>query len=192
MSNNRTAPAYQEYAANLIARFEYRTLTLPQRGLLYSMRLECWVNQFLPESPSVLARILGFDVAEVAAELPYVMQFFACENGRIFAPDLEAYRMRVEHIRERQAQGGKVGAAKTNARKVRTDAGASADSGNSSSNPAGNSSGKPRVPRRVSVESFNPNPNPNPSQEGGYEPTTSIGDIEGWGDFTADPEQEGE
>ena len=86
MSNNRTAPAYQEYAANLIARFEYRTLTLPQRGLLYSMRLECWVNQFLPESPSVLARILGFDVAEVAAELPYVMQFFACENGRIFAP----------------------------------------------------------------------------------------------------------
>lgn len=191
-AQNRTAPAYQEYAANMIARLEYRSMTLPQRGLLYSMRLECWVNQFLPESPSVLARILGFDVAEVAAELPYVMQFFACENGRIFAPDLEAYRMRVEHIRDRQAQGGKVGAAKTNARKARTDAGASADSDNSSSNPAGNSSGKPRVPRRVSVESFNPNLNPSPSQEGGYEPTTSIGDIGGWGDFTADPEQEGE
>lgn len=190
-AQNRTAPAYQEYAANMIARLEYRSMTLPQRGLLYSMRLECWVNQFLPESPSVLARILGFDVAEVAAELPYVMQFFACENGRIFAPDLEAYRMRVEHIRERQAQGGKVGAAKTNARKVRPDAGASADSGNSPSNPAGNSSGKPRAPRRVSVESFNPNPSPSPSQEGGYEPTTSIGDIEGWGDFTADPDEEG-
>ena len=197
-AQNRTAPAYQEYAANMIARLEYRTLTLPQRGLLYSMRLECWVNQFLPESPTVLARILGFAVAEVAPELPDVMQVFASENGRIFAPDLEAYRMRVEHIRERQAQGGKVGAAKTNARKVSTDAGASADSGNSSSNPAGsssgNSSGNPRVPRRVSVESFNPNPNPSPSpsQEGGYEPTTSIGDIGGWGDFTADPEQEGE
>ena len=99
MSNNRTAPAYQEYAANIIARFEYRTLTLPQRGLLYSMRLECWVNQYLPESPSVLARILGFDVAEVAAEIPYVMPFFAVEDGRIYAPDLEAYRQHVRPLR---------------------------------------------------------------------------------------------
>ena len=40
MTTNRTAPAYQEYAASIIARFEYQTLTLPQRGLLYSMRLE--------------------------------------------------------------------------------------------------------------------------------------------------------
>ena len=188
MTTNRTAPAYQEYAASIIARFEYRTLTLPQRGLLYSMRLECWVNQYLPESPSVLARILGFDVAEVAAELPYIMTFFAVEDGRIFAPDLEAYRMRVEHIRARQAQGGKAGAAKTNSRKVPANTGISGDS----SNPPGNSSGKPRVPRRVSVESFNPNPNPNPnpspSQDVGYVPTTS---IQGWGDFTADPEDEG-
>jgi len=41
MTPNRTAPAYQEYAASMMARLEYRTLTLPQRGLLYSMRLEC-------------------------------------------------------------------------------------------------------------------------------------------------------
>lgn len=183
-AQNRTAPAYQEYAANMIARFDYRTLTLPQRGLLYSMRLECWVNQFLPESPSVLARILGFDVAEVAAELPYVMQFFAVEDGRIFAPDLEAYRRRVEHIRERQAQGGKVGAAKTNARKVRTDADIPDDPGNSSSI----TTGKPRVPRRVSVESFNLNPSLNPSQEGDVGGNTSKGEWSVFTDFTHDPE----
>jgi len=41
MAPNRTAPAYQEYAASMMARFEYRTLTLAHRGLLYSMRLEC-------------------------------------------------------------------------------------------------------------------------------------------------------
>ena len=198
MSNNRTAPAYQEYAANLIARLEYRTLTLPQRGLLYSMRLECWVNQYLPESPSVLARILGFDVAEVAAELPYIMTFFAVEGGRIYAPDLEAYRQHVERIRERQAQGGKVGAAKTNARKLAASvdsSGSSDPSGNPSSGLSGNPPSNPQVARRVASESFslnpNPNPSPSPSQEGGYEPTTSIGDIEGWGDFTADPDEEG-
>jgi len=200
VSNNRTAPAYQEYAANLIARFEYRTLTLPQRGLLYSMRLECWVNQYLPESPSVLARILGFDVAEVAAELPYVMPFFSVENGRIYSPDLEAYRQHIERIRERQAQGGKAGAAKTNARKndVPTDSGGSSNpssnpSSHPSSNPAGEPSSNPRVTRRVASESFSPSlrPSPSPSQEGGVG-GSAYAEMDRWGDFTADPEQEGE
>ncbi len=196
MSNNRTAPAYQEYAANIIARFEYRTLTLPQRGLLYSMRLECWVNQYLPESPSVLARILGFDVAEVAAEIPYVMPFFAVEDGRIYAPDLEAYRQHVERIRERQAQGGKAGAAKTNARKpaASVDSGGSSNPpGNPSSELPGNPSSNPQVTRRVASESFSLSPSlkPSPSQERDVGGSTYIG-VDEWGDFTADPEQEGE
>lgn len=185
MTPNRTAPAYQEYAASMMARFEYRTLTLAQRGLLYSMRLECWVNQFLPDSPEILSRILGFDSAEIAAELPYVMPFFDLENGRITSPDLEAYRQRVVGIRERQAQGGKAGAAKTNARRTRASSGFKGGSGN----PSGDSTSNPQVPRRVSVESFNPNPNPslNPSQgEDGY----SFGrKVEGWDDFTRDPEE---
>lgn len=181
MAPNRTAPAYQEYAASMMARFEYRTLTLAQRGLLYSMRLECWVNQFLPESPEVLARILGFDTAEIAAELPYVMPFFDVENGRITSPDLEIYRQRVEGIRERQAQGGKAGAAKTNARKTRANTGVSGNPGN----PSGNS----RVTRRVSVESFNPNPNPNPSPSQGGEYWGGSSDVGGWDDFTRDPEE---
>lgn len=187
MSANRTAPAYQEYAANLIARFEYRVLTLPQRGLLYTLKLECWVNQYLPESPAVLARVLGLDVAEVTAELPAVMPFFACENGRIISPELEAYRQRVETIRARQAQGGKVGAAKTNARKTRAGAGGS---GKATGNPTSKTTGKARVSRRVSDESFNPSP----SQQRDGLPTTYRGDTEewgGWADFTADPEQGG-
>ena len=187
MAHNRTAPAYQEYAANMMSRLEYRTLTLAQRGLLYSMRLECWVNQFLPESAEVLARILGFDPAEVAAELPYVMTFFEVENGRITSPDLEAYRQRVEGIRERQAQGGKAGAAKTNARKTLADTGVSANPGK----PSGDSTSNPRVGRRVSAESFNPNPSPSPSpspsQEGEYWDGSNHGG--GWDDFTRDPEE---
>lgn len=183
MAPNRTAPAYQEYAASMMARMEYRTLTLAQRGLLYSMRLECWVNQFLPESPNVLARILGFDHAEIAAELPFVMSFFDVENGRITSPDLESYRQRVEGIRERQAQGGKAGAAKTNALKTRANTGVSGNPGN----PSGSLPGDSRVTRRVSVESFNPNPNPSPSQgEGDWGGSSDVG---GWDDFTRDPEE---
>lgn len=174
------APAFQEYAANMMARFEYRTLTLAQRGLLYSMRLECWVNQCLPESPEILARILGFDVAEIAAEIPYVMAFFVVENGRIFAPDLEAYRARVLGIRERQAQGGKAGAAKTNARKTRANTGVSGK-------PPGKSSGKPQVSRRVSSESFSLNPSLSPSQG-----EDGLGGVVGSGvsDFTLTPDWE--
>lgn len=128
-AQNRTPPAYQEYAAAMMSRIEYRTLTLPQRGLLYSMRLECWVNQLLPESPSVLARILGFDASEVAAELPYVMQFFACENGRIFAPDLEAYREHLDERHKRQSDAAKATNEKRWGRKPRAVAGDSTDIG---------------------------------------------------------------
>lgn len=183
MTPNRTAPAYQEYAASMMARFEYRTLTLAQRGLLYSMRLECWVNQFLPESPEVLARILGFDPAEVAAELPYVLPFFELKNGRITSPDLESYRQRVEGIRERQARGGKAGAAKTNARKTRANTGVLGNPSNPSPTPSSN----PKVPRRVTVESFNTNPNPSPSQE--EDGLGGTGDC-GVSDFTLTPDWE--
>ena len=45
---NRNAPAYQEYASDMLASVDYRMLTLAQRGLLWSLRLELWVNKKLP------------------------------------------------------------------------------------------------------------------------------------------------
>jgi len=189
MSNNRTAPAYQEYAANIIARFEYRTLTLPQRGLLYSMRLECWVNQYLPESPSVLARILGFDVAEVAAEIPYVMPFFEIEDGRIFAPDLEAYRARLDARKEAQTAAAQATNQKRWGRKPRAVAG---DSGG-----VGKRVGKrndERVGKRIASVSLVNIVQPSLAQPRGevFNPPTVDSTYEGWGDFTTDSEQEGE
>lgn len=183
MTPNRTAPAYQEYAASMMARFEYRTLTLAQRGLLYSMRLECWVNQCLPESPEILARILGFDTAEIAAEIPYVMAFFVVENGRIFAPDLESYRQRVEGIRERQSEAARGTNAKRKEAKTRAGKGNRDGSGKRD----GKRSGDRSVSERSSERSFNPNPSPSPSQgEGG------LGGVVGSGvsDFTLTPDWE--
>lgn len=59
MAQHRDPPAYQEYAASMMARTEYRVLSLEGRGLLYTLRNECWVNGQLPADPATLARVLG-------------------------------------------------------------------------------------------------------------------------------------
>ena len=107
MSQNRDAPAYQEYAASMMARLHYRTMTLPERGLLYTMRLECWVNSRLPRNPAALAKVLGFDAGEVAGSLAAVLPFFEVLNDYIISPELENYRAHLENQKERMSNGGK-------------------------------------------------------------------------------------
>lgn len=186
-TRGREAPAYQEYAAGMMSRIEYRVLTLPQRGLLYSMRLECWVNHFLPESPEMLGRVLGYDPKEVAAELPYVISFFACENGRITSPELESYRAYLDHVRERKSQGGKRGADITNGAKTQKRRGVSA---NPSANPSGMS---PTIPPGMPSGHLRDLSTVQPSlaQPRGevFNPPAVDSTYEEWGDFTADPEE---
>lgn len=109
MAQNRDAPAFQEYAAAMMAKIDYRVLTLQQRGLLMSMRFECWVNKALPKDPSILARYLGFERSEIEANLPAVMLFFAVKDGVIVCPELEDYRAHLEAIKQKQSDGGKKG-----------------------------------------------------------------------------------
>ena len=114
MAQNRQPPAYQEYPAAMMARLEYRSMSLAERGLLYTLRHECWVNYSLPENPDTLAKVLGFDAADVASALPAVLPFFAIKDGMISCPELDDYRNHINDIRARQSAGGKVGAARTN------------------------------------------------------------------------------
>lgn len=65
MSQNRPPPAYQEYAASMIADQRFRAMSLAERGLLYTMRIECWVNHSLPKTPEKLAKVLGLEIAEL-------------------------------------------------------------------------------------------------------------------------------
>lgn len=115
MSENRPPPAFQEFAASMMARTDYRLLSLAERGLLYSLRLECWVNRAMPADPAKLARVLGFDAAEVATALPSLAPFFDEADGLMTCPELEDYRAHLDERRARQSEGGKRGAERTNA-----------------------------------------------------------------------------
>lgn len=157
MAQNRQPPAYQEYAASIMARVEYRAMSLAHRGLLYTLRLECWINHTLPENPATLAKVIGFDAAEIASALPSVLPFFSVKDGLISCPELDDYREHINGIRNRQSEGGKQGAAVTNAKSKRPEKATSKGfSGKSSGKPSSNSRVESRVLSTVQ-----------PSHEGG-------------------------
>lgn len=106
-TQNREPPAFQEYAAAMLSRREYRALTLSQRGLLYSLRLECWVNRTVPANPATLAKVLGYSPAEIRAALPAVMDFFAVSGDELFSPELDDYRAYRARIRLDQVKSAK-------------------------------------------------------------------------------------
>lgn len=114
MAQNRDAPAYQEYAAAMLAQISFRTMTLQERGLLFTMRLECWVNIQLPNNRIALAKVLGMPVNEVAESLPAVMPFFEIVDGFIICPEHEDYRAHLPDRKIKQSKGGKLGSAITN------------------------------------------------------------------------------
>lgn len=114
MSQNRNAPAYQEYAAAILAQLPFRTMSLQDRGLLYTMRLECWVNKQLPNNPNAIAKVFGFPADEVATSLPAVMPFFKIEGDFILCPELEDYRTHLDERRQKLRKAREKGAAITN------------------------------------------------------------------------------
>lgn len=157
MSQNRDAPAYQEYAATILAQLSFRTMTLQDRGLLYTMRLECWVNVRLPNDHSNLAKVLGLPVAEVTGSLAAVMPFFEVIDGFIISPELENYRAHLADRKSKQSHGGKRGSAITNGKRNRP---AKAIDDGVSSTQSSNS----RPPRRGRCESLVQQSKDKPSQ----------------------------
>lgn len=106
-TQNREPPAFQEYAADMLARREYRAMTLAERGLLYSLRLECWVNRTAPADPAILAKVLGYSADEVRAALPAVLAFFTVSGDEVFSSELDDYRAYRARIRNDQVRSAK-------------------------------------------------------------------------------------
>lgn len=116
MIHYRDAPSYQEYAASILADYNFRSLTLRDRGAYYTLKLECWVNKRLPESTEALARVLGIAEDEVVHVLKMLGPFFEIEDGFLYCPELVKYQKYLDVRKKAQSEGGKRGAAKTNAR----------------------------------------------------------------------------
>lgn len=115
MTQNRKPPAFQEYASTILSSKEFRMMSLPQRGLLFTMRLECWVNQSVPSLPNELAKYLGLHPQEVLDALSVDVLSYFDDSGNLYAcPELEDYRQHIKEQRDKQRAGGKKAAAKTN------------------------------------------------------------------------------
>ena len=108
--NLRPAPAFQEYASDLLAKREFRMMTLAERGLLMTMRLECWVNKSVPSSSSELALMFGVSEQEMNSQLTSkVLSFFNQVGTNLICTELEAYRQNQEAAKAVLSEGGQKG-----------------------------------------------------------------------------------
>ena len=115
MAQNRKPPAFQEYAATILSSKAFRMMNLSQRGLLFTMRLECWVNQSVPSLSDELAKYLGFNRQEVSDALSAdVVSYFKESGNSYICSELEDYRQHLNEQKDKQRAGGKKGAATTN------------------------------------------------------------------------------
>jgi len=104
---NRPPPCFQMYASDMMAKTEYRIMTLADRGLLLTLLNELWVNHNLPADPKILAKVLGFEIREIETSLRAVMPFLMVDGDRLFSPELEDYRAHLASARKKMSDGGK-------------------------------------------------------------------------------------
>lgn len=115
MTQNRKPPAYQEYASELLANKNFRLMGLAERGLLYTLKLECWANMLTPSKKEELAKYLGITLRELSdAFTTRVETFIEISGDDLRMPEIDDYRKHLVDRREKQSKGGKVGAKITN------------------------------------------------------------------------------
>ncbi|WP_108508547.1 hypothetical protein [Polynucleobacter acidiphobus] len=110
----RRAPAFQEYAADMLANAQFRMMTLEEKGLLTILRYECWVNDRVPAQYSDLGLYLGVDSEKISTHLTAkVLTFFKAENEFLVCPELDSYRAKLMERTKKLAEAGSAGGKKT-------------------------------------------------------------------------------
>jgi hypothetical protein len=85
-------------------------MSFSERGLMDTMRRECWVNGSIPKEPAELAAYLGKNTDEINANLSIkVLSFFRESNDQLVCPELDSYRAGLEEKSKRMSDGGKRG-----------------------------------------------------------------------------------
>jgi len=108
--NKRPTPAFLEYASDMLAKREFRLLSLAERGLLTTMRYECWANKCVPSSPSEMSILLALPEHEITKHLtPNVLSFFQQSGLNLNCPELDKYRENLLAREDAQSKGGSNG-----------------------------------------------------------------------------------
>jgi hypothetical protein len=110
----RNPPAYQEYASDVMSNINWRMMSFAERGLLDTLRKECWVNGKIPSDPDNLAKLLNVSIDQIASAFSsLVRSFFEFDEGFMVCPELEKYRAYLQERHRRMAEGGRRGGERT-------------------------------------------------------------------------------
>ena len=110
----RNPPAYQEYASDWLANRNWRLMSLGERGLLDTLRKECWVNRSIPSNVVEIVKIFNLQEDEVSKCLtPRVLGFFSAVGDSLICPELEIYRENLNEQKLNMSKGGSSGGKST-------------------------------------------------------------------------------
>ena len=155
MAQNRKPPAYQEYASELLANKHFRLMSLAERGLLYTLKLECWANISVPSKNEELAKYLSLTLNEFTdAYSARIQAFIEVKGDDLRIPEIDDYRNHLNERREKQSTGGKKGARTTNEMLVNKPTWAGNSTAKSTANSSSNSIGDLQHTRRDTNESL--------------------------------------
>ena len=111
-------PAFQEYAAQMLADPQIRQMAPGEVGLMCMLRWLYWVSGPLPADTKTLAKSIGWTKAKVEKYLtPRVLSFFDPMpelEGNLDCPELRDYKLGLDLRRKAQSEGGRIGAQLTN------------------------------------------------------------------------------
>lgn len=154
----RPPPSFVTYASDDLSAARYYLLSAGERGLKHSMDLAWWCDGYLPSEPVQLAFALRLRESDVTPYLTEsVLAFFRHDEhdpGTLHSIELERQMNNIRATREKQSEGGKLGADMTNkGRRTGRKAKHSKASGNGTaipaSPPAPVPAGQVRVPERT-------------------------------------------
>lgn len=105
-------PGLMIYPADMLSSRRHQMMNAEERGVLESIRKECWVNGSVPTDHTQLAKILLLEIDEVRRGLTERVLYYLDEkNGEFTMPDVERYRAEQEKLRSQRSQAGKKGMA---------------------------------------------------------------------------------